>query len=169
VHLETNLLIEPDAAANYEAEVRAAEEAKRKTDEAKQPHKPGDPSKAPVPSAGQPTKRANKRFYGTVNLDPLLAKKQFAEIIDEVVQNFTTRPNDIVSIVVEIQAVAPAGFDDGIQRTVKENCNALKFRASGFEPESDELDATHSSSSNGPRSIGPVMDCSAGLVGRHFQ
>jgi hypothetical protein len=134
VHLETNLLIEPGAAANYEAEVRAAEEAKRKTEEAQQPNKPGDPPKVPTPAAGPTTKRANKRFYGTVNLDPLLAKKQFAEIIDEVVQNFTTRPNDIVSIVVEIQAVAPAGFDDGIQRTVKENCNALKFRASGFEP-----------------------------------
>jgi uncharacterized protein len=134
VHLETNLLIEPDAAANYEAEVRAAEEAKRKTDESQQTNKPGDPPKAPTPSAGPTTKRVNRRFYGTVDLNPLLAKKQFAEIIDEVVQNFTTRPNDIVSIVVDIQAVAPAGFDDAIQRAVKENCNALKFRASGFEP-----------------------------------
>ena len=128
VHLETNLLIEPEAAANYEAELRAAEEAKRKNEEAQQPQT-WRSTKTHRASPGPD--RPNQPPLRHVDLNPLLAKKQFAEIIDEVVQNFTTCPNDIVSIVVDIQAVAPAGFDDAIQRAVKENCNALKFRASG--------------------------------------
>lgn len=38
-----------------------------------------------------------------------------------------------VSISVEILAESPIGFDEGVQRAVKENCNVLKFKNAEFE------------------------------------
>ncbi len=38
-----------------------------------------------------------------------------------------------VKISIEIQADSAAGFDDGLQRTVKENCHALRFKSAEFE------------------------------------
>lgn len=38
-----------------------------------------------------------------------------------------------VKIAIEIQADADAGFDDGLQRAVKENCKVLRFKNAEFE------------------------------------
>jgi len=38
-----------------------------------------------------------------------------------------------VKISVEIQAQSKDGFDDALQRIIKENCNVLKFDSSEFE------------------------------------
>ena len=57
----------------------------------------------------------------------------FADLVDEVVQQFTLRPGVKVRIAIEIQAETPTGFDDGLQRAVKENCNVLKFKSAEFE------------------------------------
>lgn len=38
-----------------------------------------------------------------------------------------------VKIAVEIQAESAAGFDEGLQRAVKENCNVLRTNAPEFE------------------------------------
>jgi hypothetical protein len=81
-------------------------------------------------TAGQIVK---KQFYGSIDLDPFLAKKQFADLVDEVVQQFTMRPGVKVKIAIEIQAESATGFDDGLQRAVKENCNVLKFKNAEFE------------------------------------
>ena len=80
----------------------------------------------------QATKR---QFYGSIELDPFLAKKQFADLVEEVVQQFTMRPGVNVKIAIEIQAESATGFDDGLQRAVKENCNVLKFKNAEFETE----------------------------------
>jgi len=40
-----------------------------------------------------------------------------------------------VKISVEIEATSPNGFDEALQRTIKENCNVLKFSSSEFEGE----------------------------------
>jgi hypothetical protein len=76
-----------------------------------------------------------KQFYGTISLDPVKAKMDFATIMDEVVQQFTTKLGVDVMISVEIEAKTNAGFDEGLQRTVKENCNVLKFSSAEFEDE----------------------------------
>ena len=44
-----------------------------------------------------------KQFYGSIELDPFLAKTQFADLVDEVVQQFTMRPGVKVKIAVETQ------------------------------------------------------------------
>ena len=134
------LLIEPSAAAAYE-EATLAKPEPPKIPEA--PDKPDNGDKFPVidepqnphKPGGEPPIVPVRRFYGSINLDAILAKKQFADLVDEIVIPFTSRPGVKVRIAIEIQAEAEggAGFDDGLQRTVKENCNVLKFKNAEFE------------------------------------
>ena len=74
-------------------------------------------------------------FYATVDIDAVTAKLKFAEIVDEIVEQFTAKLGVEVSISVEIQAKSSAGFDEGLQRSVKENCNVLRFNSSEFDRE----------------------------------
>ncbi len=76
---------------------------------------------------------AKKQFYGTVSLNPVKAKLDFATIMDEVVQQFSEKYGVDVMISVEIEARSKDGFDERMQRTVKENCNTLKFSNAEFE------------------------------------
>lgn len=73
------------------------------------------------------------RFFGSLELDAIRAKKTFADVVDEVVQQFSARAGVKVRISIEIEADSPIGFDDGVQRAVKENCNVLKFKQAEFE------------------------------------
>ncbi|MAT52642.1 MAG: hypothetical protein CMK32_15795 [Porticoccaceae bacterium] len=77
-----------------------------------------------------------KQFYATISLDPVRAKMDFATIIDEVVQQFTSKLGVNVKISVEIEATSQDGFNESMQRTVKENCNVLRFNSAEFEEES---------------------------------
>lgn len=100
---------------------------------AHQPHldsaKPTDSSigKGPTPQF------IKKQFYGSIELDPIQAKKQFADLVDEVILQFTSTPGVKVKIAIEIQAETTTGFDDGILRVVKENCKVLRFKNAKFE------------------------------------
>lgn len=76
---------------------------------------------------------AKKQFYGSLDLDPIKAKMDFATIMDEVVQQFTAKLGVDVTISVEIQAKSKDGFDEALQRTIKENCNVLGFGSAEFE------------------------------------
>ena len=97
----------------------------------KAPPRVEDSGAGGFPAAGAAS--AKKQFYGSIDLDSIQAKRQFADVVDEVVQQFTSRPGVKVRIAVEIQAESPTGFNDGLQRAVKENCNVLKFKSAEFE------------------------------------
>ena len=139
------LLIEPNTAAAYMEAVRVAEEASRPstvntgdntttvlvTGDGKAPPRIGDSSTGGLPTGGAVSTK--KQFYATIDLDPIQAKRQFADVVDEVVQQFTLRPGVKVRLAIEIQAESPTGFDDGVQRAVRENCNVLKFKSAEFE------------------------------------
>ncbi len=142
------LLVEPLAAAAHLQALHAAEEASRAPAvEGGVGARTGSglwdgQTELRVEDSGQGTYRVdgaaagrsvNKQFYASIDLDPILAKKQFADLVDEVVQQFTLRPGARVTIAVEIQAESAAGFDDGLQRAVKENCRVLKFKRAEFE------------------------------------
>ncbi len=136
------LLIEPETAAAYADAEAASKEGKTGI--------PGDPYPEGTPgggtgvqepgapgyngqeedSAGEPPK---KRFYGSLEIDPVKAKKQFSDMVDEVLMQFSTRPDVKLRIVLELEAESPSGFDGATQRTVKENCGVLKFRNAEFE------------------------------------
>ncbi|KLV52771.1 ATP-binding protein [Citrobacter sp. MGH104] len=93
-----------------------------------------DTSSTVTPGSGsgvsEPTKQ---QFYGSVRLDPLKAKIDFATLMDEVVQNFTSQLGVDVVISVEINARSEKGFDANLQRAIKENCNMLNFGNAEFE------------------------------------
>lgn len=128
------LLIEPLAAAGL-AEAQRTATAAAAAEQGTRPQAAGSVggttpalrAEAPEPSATQ------KQFYGTIELDPILAKKQFADVVDEVVLQFTSRPGVKVRIAIDIQAEAASGFDDHVQRAVKENCKVLRFGSAEFE------------------------------------
>lgn len=141
------LLIEPGVAAAYHEKIRS-EEATQKMISAE-----GSSQSPPEPIAGEAVDHyvrdnsagaggsssavlhssVKKHFYGSIELDPFQAKKQFADLMDEVIQQFTIKSGVDVKISIEIQAESPVGFDDGVQRAVKENCNVLKFKNAEFE------------------------------------
>jgi predicted AAA+ superfamily ATPase len=136
------LLVEPFAAAGYMEMLRAAEEASRTAATASggaagATAQAGATTNTPATGpgkAGTSGQSTNKLFYGSVDLNPFMAKKQFADIVEEVLQQFTLRPGSTVRIAVDIEVTSTTGFDDAIQRAVKENCNVLKFKNADFEP-----------------------------------
>lgn len=83
-------------------------------------------------------KTDTRRFFATVNLDEFQAKKQFSDIVDEVILQFTSRSDVKVVIKVDIEAKTVSNFNSELQRTVKENCNTLKFTCAEFESTVDE-------------------------------
>jgi len=70
-----------------------------------------------------------RRPKATLNPPPSVP----ADLVDEVVLQFTARPGVKVKIAIEIQVDSATGFDDGLQRAVKENCNVLRFKNAEFE------------------------------------
>ena len=95
----------------------------------------GEQGEPPLPGEGAAARTGKRRFYGSISLNPLLAKKQFADIVDEVIQLFTIKPDVEVTISVDIHADSQADFDEGLQRAVRENCQVLKFKSTEFEEE----------------------------------
>jgi len=93
---------------------------------------PGSGSSGTIPPAPKPV-QYKKRFYGRVNLKASRAKADFATIVEEIVLHLIKSPTVNASIKIEIEADCLEGFDEATQRTIKENCNTLKFDLSEFE------------------------------------
>ena len=95
------------------------------------------PAVVPTPSNGDATEEIapalKTRFYGAIELDPVLAKSKFSDVVDEVIQHFSARYGTSVQIRVEIQASDARGFDGKLQSTVRENSNTLGFGSAEFE------------------------------------
>ncbi|MBD5801779.1 hypothetical protein AZOA_12030 [Azoarcus sp. Aa7] len=138
------LFVEPSAAATYADALRAEEEAER--ERAAQPSstspEPGAKSSESMNDSGglrytvthtPDAAVSTRQFFATAELDPVLAKKQFSDVVDEVLLQFTSQPGVKVRISIDIRAESEAGFDEGVQRAVRENCSVLKFRTAEFE------------------------------------
>ncbi|MBL7989353.1 MAG: ATP-binding protein [Chlorobi bacterium] len=139
------LLIEPNAAANYQA----VQQAKQQTMVAPIPPSGGSPiaggdalpgrtnnaaggnGNGDIPPVPHP--KVMRQFYGSIELDPVEAKRQFSDVADEILMQFTSRTGVSVTISVEIQAESAAGFNEAVQRAVKENSRVLKFKSAEFE------------------------------------
>ena len=143
------LLIEPGRAAAYQEQRRQEDEATRpapapvatidsggagncRTPDGGSSYN-GQPANGGGPPARNTPPSVKKQFYGTVDLDPILAKKQFADLVDEVIQQFTARQGVKVRITLDVQAESASGFDDALQRAVRENCRVLKFNNAEFD------------------------------------
>jgi uncharacterized protein len=74
-----------------------------------------------------------RRFYGSVDLDAVQAKKQFSDVVDEILIHFSSQQGVKLRISIDFEAESSAGFNEALQRTVRENARALKFKTSEFE------------------------------------
>ena len=83
----------------------------------------------------KPGKKNPVRFFGTIDLDATKAGLQFTDVMQEVVQHFTKKHGTSVKLKVEIEAENDEGFDETVQRTVRENSKTLGFDQSEFESE----------------------------------
>lgn len=143
----SHLLIEPATAMAYVDSLQKkadAERAERELAAIPDPHVPssgvtGSGSNGDVTGSSTAElsivvkKSAPTQFYATAEINPVTAKMQFATLVDEVIEQFTLKHDVVVTISVEIQARSKSGFDDGLQRSVKENCSVLKFKSAEFE------------------------------------
>jgi hypothetical protein len=82
-----------------------------------------------------PRKAAVRRFHGSIRLDPERVGRDAGNVAEEVIQHLVNQTGATVKVTLEIQADLPQGASEGIQRTVTENCNALRFESGGFESE----------------------------------
>jgi hypothetical protein len=134
---ESSLLIFKDIAEEYKESLKPVEVVIRTPIDPSSGSDIGEPPvglKPVIPQAPVAITTAKKQFYATVNLDPVRAKIDFATIVDEVVEQFTSKLGVDVRISIEIQASSSRdGFDDAMERAVKENCRVLKFRNAEFE------------------------------------
>ena len=137
------LLIEPMTAAAYAAAQKAADAGDQLnptepiTSSADNALHIEESGKAVYTSGQTASQTLKTQFYGSIELEAIQAKKQFADVVDEVILYFTSRAGVKVKITVDIQAEATAGFDEGVQRTVRENSKALRFKNAEFEEEGD--------------------------------
>ncbi len=133
-----SVLISLEAAQRYQQKLdedAARKEAERLDTPPDLPATPpgGTPSVV-VPSVDPvPVQSVPRQFYGTTNLDPVMAAMDFSKVVDEVVQHFSSQMGVDVTISVEINAKSRDGFDQSVQRTIKENCGVLKFTTAEFD------------------------------------
>jgi hypothetical protein len=76
-----------------------------------------------------------RRFYGTVDVDPMRVNRDAPAIANEVIQHLTALHGARVTVTLEIHADIPEGVSEEVVRTVTENCRTLKFSSQGFEQE----------------------------------
>ncbi|MES1941729.1 hypothetical protein T5B8_15895 [Salinisphaera sp. T5B8] len=139
IHLDEDcLLIEREAAVAYATAIAPAPEPALAPQPGGGPQpSPGDGGSDPAPppphSGPSPAQAAATQFYGSVALDSVKAKMDFATIVDEVIEQFSMDPNADVTISVDITARSDKGFGEATQRAVRENCNTLRFSTAEFE------------------------------------
>lgn len=132
---ETSVLIEQSRATDYrktlEPENEKPTEVKDGDDKGKT--QPGSGDTVGTDETAESAVRSKTSFYGSVQVEPIKAKMDFAQICDEIIEQFTSQPGVDVTIAIEIQATSKKGFDESKQRTIKENCGVLKFKSAEFE------------------------------------
>ncbi|MFS8641332.1 MAG: AAA+ family ATPase, partial [Symbiobacteriaceae bacterium] len=79
--------------------------------------------------------RVLRRFYGRAALDPTRSGRDAAQIAQEIIAHLVALPDAKVRVTLEIEAQLPDGFPEHVVRTVRENCNTLKFEYHDFEEE----------------------------------
>jgi predicted AAA+ superfamily ATPase len=128
---DTLLLIEPEAAKDYEAAHPVQTPASfppRPTPPGPTPPGPTPPGPTP-PGPGpssQPPKA--KAFYGSAEVASATAKVRLVQIAEEIIAVLTSDPNALVKVTIEISADYPAGAPDQVKQAVSENATTLGFK-----------------------------------------
>jgi hypothetical protein len=123
------LLVRPERAVAQRASETAAagpEDGTRGTD--------GDEDDGALPPPSPPPPLPERtRFFGSKELQADRYASDFKKVTDEVLGPLGAVDGVRLRVTVEIEAVAPEGFDESKVRTVSENATTLKFEEAGFE------------------------------------
>jgi predicted AAA+ superfamily ATPase len=138
---DTLLLIEPEAAAQYEASQKKPAPQEPVSGGGEQPETTSTGSNGagsgatgpgtPAPG-GAGTSKA-KSFYGTVEVAPATAKMRLVQIADEIIAVLGSDPNALVKVVVEVSAEFPEGAKETVKRAVSENARSLGLKSADWE------------------------------------
>jgi hypothetical protein len=113
-------------------------DAQLRAKEAPAPGGPGTPAPPQPGGGGGPEEpaaaRVLRRFYGSVELNPDRPVRDLQPIIDSVISELMRADGVKLTLRLEIEATAPAGFDADDAAVVRDNAKTLKFRpdATGF-------------------------------------
>jgi predicted AAA+ superfamily ATPase len=137
---DTLMLIEPGAAAAYEAANKAPVPIVGGTTAGGGAAPIGPtggmtvvaPPITPGPGGMTPARRY-RVFRGAVGVNSTLAKSQLNKIAEEVIALLTADPNATVNVTLEIDAEFDRGVDDGLKRSVSENADSLGFKTKEWE------------------------------------
>jgi hypothetical protein len=138
---DTLLLIEPEAARRYEADLSVSLKPGAGLVDGVTPQPTGVPGQSALfqPPVGAPDAVATmgsgkpKSFYGSVEVSPATAKMRLVQLAEEIISNLVADPLAELKITVEINANFPNGATDQIKRAVSENAKSLGFKTSTWE------------------------------------
>lgn len=139
---DTLLLIDPQAAAAYDAAQQPAESPTPRT--APPPGLGTSNPPAPVaPSYGRPVGSQTDlafvegarpaTFAGSVDVKATTAKLQLVSLAEEIIAVLAQDPNAKIKVSLEIEAEFPTGVSDQIKRAVSQNAGILGFKHSEWD------------------------------------
>jgi hypothetical protein len=86
-------------------------------------------------AASPPLTKKIRRYWASIEIDPLTMSNQSTKIGQEIVKHLAALYGANVKITLDIQVSIPDGIPDDIRRVVNENSQTLKFNRHGFEKE----------------------------------
>lgn len=138
LYMDALLLIEPAHAANYEEMTRPVQTATATTPNGSPSGPVGNGAGAEnattqTTTSGSAATTRPKRYYGTLELDPITASLKFSKVVTELVELFSTTPGTNVRIRVDIEAEDQRGFSESTVRAAKENSKTLGMKDADFD------------------------------------
>ena len=138
---DTLLLIEPEAARRYEANLSVSPKPSSGIAEGGTPQQTAvlgqstlfQPPVGGLDAVAKTGSGKPKSFYGSVEVSPATAKMRLVQLAEEIISNLVADPLAEVKITVEINANFPNGASDQIRRAVAENAKSLGFKTSTWE------------------------------------
>ena len=132
---DQTLVVRPDAAIAQRAAETVEPEKDGGTDSDIAPGgaSEGDRAEPGAGEAGTPLSPHKTRFFASKRLSSDRYAMDFKNVADEILAHLAAAPGATVRITLEIEAIAPEGFDESKVRVVSENAATLKFEQSDFE------------------------------------
>jgi predicted AAA+ superfamily ATPase len=134
---ETLLLIDPEAALQYEAARRVSAPVQGLADVAQsgKPWPAPGARRTPSPFPGPVPVGAPKAhtFIGSVDVNAATAKMRLVQVAEEIISVLASDPQATVTVSVEIAAEFPGGVSDQTKRAVSENASSLGFKNKTWE------------------------------------
>lgn len=134
---EGAVLVRPDAAERAatppEATGAARSDRPKGGSEFPPPSALGTATKPKKGTSGTMAAVLPRRFHGTATIDATDPIKNFAELVENVVEHFSAQYGTEVVLTLEVEARRRDGFDTKTVRIVRENATTLKFKTAEFE------------------------------------